>query len=221
MMIKIKQYNEIPVDLGEILRYMNAENNAETVSIIEECLKELNNRLSYKVCYDQFAITLNGNLVDLGFTTIESDNLSNNLKDCQSVIIFAATIGIEIDRLIARYGRLSPVKALTFQAIGAERIESLCNEFNREMILEQSKLGFYTRARFSPGYGDLELSYQKDIFRVLDCSRKIGLSLNDSLLMSPSKSVTAIIGVSNIEKNCTKKGCSSCEKRDCSFRRND
>ncbi|MDD6881380.1 MAG: vitamin B12 dependent-methionine synthase activation domain-containing protein [Firmicutes bacterium] len=221
MMIKIKQYNEIPVDLGEILRYMNAENNAETVSIIEECLKELHSKLSYKVCYDQFAITLNGNLVDLGFTTIESDNLSNNLKDCQSVIIFAATIGIEIDRLIARYGRLSPVKALAFQAIGAERIESLCNEFNREMTLEQSGLGFYTRARFSPGYGDLELSYQKDIFRVLDCSRKIGLSLNDSLLMSPSKSVTAIIGVSNIEKNCTKKGCSSCEKRDCSFRRND
>ena len=89
------------------------------------------------------------------------------------------------------------------------------------MTLEQRKLGLHTRARFSPGYGDLKLSSQKDIFRVLDCSRKIGLSLNDSLLMSPSKSVTAIIGVSNIEKNCNIKGCSSCEKRDCSFRRND
>lgn len=54
----------------------------------------------------------------------------------------------------------------------------------------------YTRPRFSPGYGDLPINMQKDIFAALDCPRKIGLSLNESLLMSPSKSVTAIIGVS-------------------------
>lgn len=220
-MIKIKQYSQIPIDKGEIIRYMGAGDDSRTLSLIDECLSELGNKLSFKICYDQYPISFENGLINLGFAEVESNNLCTNLKDCQSIILFAATIGIEMDRLIAKYGRLSPVKALTFQAIGAERIESLCNEFNKEMTLEQRKLGLHTRARFSPGYGDLKLSSQKDIFRVLDCSRKIGLSLNDSLLMSPSKSVTAIIGVSNIEKNCNIKGCSSCEKRDCSFRRND
>ena len=95
-----------------------------------------------------------------------------------------------VDRLIAKYNRISPSKALIFQAIGAERAESLCDLFCDEM-----KEKYSTNPRYSPGYGDLPLDIQRDIFAVLDCPRKIGLTLNDSLLMSPSKSVTAIIGV--------------------------
>ena len=52
----------------------------------------------------------------------------------------------------------------------------------------------FFKPRFSPGYGDLSLEVQKEIFSLLDCPRKIGVSLGDSLLMTPSKSVTAIIG---------------------------
>jgi len=50
-------------------------------------------------------------------------------------------------------------------------------------------------SRFSPGYGDLPLDYQRTLLSVLDTSRKIGVSLTDSLLMVPSKSVSAIVGV--------------------------
>ena len=73
------------------------------------------------------------------------------------------------------------------------------------------------RPRFSPGYGDLPLELQKDVFRVLDCPRKIGLSLNESLLMSPSKSVTAIIGIGKGDVEAENK-CSACEKTDCAYR---
>ena len=59
--------------------------------------------------------------------------------------------------------------------------------------------GVFLKPRFSPGYGDLPLSMQTDIFRVLDCPRKVGLTLNNSLLMSPSKSVTAIMGIHKTE----------------------
>ena len=44
-------------------------------------------------------------------------------------------------------------------------------------------------------YGDLDFEEAVSIFAVLDCPRRIGLSLNESLLMSPTKSVTAIIGL--------------------------
>ena len=55
--------------------------------------------------------------------------------------------------------------------------------------------GMSLRPRFSPGYGDLPLTVQKEFMTLLDCAHLIGINLNESLLMSPSKSVTAIIGM--------------------------
>ena len=89
-----------------------------------------------------------------------------------------------------KYSKISPVKALIFQAIGAERIEKLCDVFCKDIAKERK-----TKPRFSPGFGDLPLTIQKDIFAALDCGKNIGLSLTDSMLMSPTKSVTAIVGI--------------------------
>lgn len=184
-----KNYSAPEVNRRELLRYAGCDENAD-LGIIDECLTEISDKLTYKVCYAEFGISTDGDFVDLGFTKTDSADLKKNLNGCEKIILFAATIGIEIDRLIAKYNRISPSKALIFQAIGAERAESLCDLFNDEM-----KEKYSTNPRYSPGYGDLPLDIQRDIFAVLDCPRKIGLTLNDSLLMSPSKSVTAIIGV--------------------------
>ena len=219
-MILVKTYEEPQINKKEILRYMGCKEATEDVlTLIDQCLVELKGKLSYKVCYDTFDLMVNEPNINLGFTQIDSSGLSFNLRDCHKAIVFAATIGIELDRLIARYSRLSPSKALCFQAIGAERIESLCNVFNDEMKTDYESKHLFLRSRFSPGYGDLGLEMQKDIFAVLDCPRKIGLSLNESLLMSPSKSVTAIIGISNVPKTCKPDNCASCAKSDCTFRR--
>ncbi len=110
------------------------------------------------------------------------------------------------------------------QAIGAERIESLCDMFCGELAETYAKDGMSLRPRFSPGYGDLPLEAQKSVFKALDCHRKIGLALNDSLLMSPSKSVTAIVGLCTAEesqKECLpdERNCLTCDKLDCLFRK--
>ena len=112
--------------------------------------------------------------------------------------MFSATVGIEIDRFIRKYGRISPTKALFFQAIGSERVEALADKFNEEIREEARAKGFTTHPRYSPGYGDLALDIQKEIFEVLDCTKQIGITLSESLLMSPSKSITAIIGLKKI-----------------------
>ena len=219
-MILVKKYDQPQVNTKEILRYMGCkEATSDMLALIDDCLKEVEGKLTYKVCYDTFDIHVSGQEVNLGFAKCQSAGLATNLGDCHKAIIFAATIGLEIDRLIAKYSRLSPSKALCFQAIGAERIESLCNIFNDEVTEDQLTKGLHTRPRFSPGYGDLTLDIQKDVFAVLDCPRKIGLSLNESLLMSPSKSVTAIIGISDKPKSCKTASCAQCNKTDCNYRR--
>lgn len=219
-MITVKKYEEPQVNIKEIMRYMGcSKSNDDILTLINECLDEVRGKFTYRVCYDTFDISVSPKSVDFGFVVSESEGLAKNLACCHKALVFAATIGIEIDRLIAKYSRLSPSKALCFQAIGAERIESLCNVFNLEVDREFLTKGLYSRPRFSPGYGDLSLDLQRNIFTVLDCPRKIGLSLNESLLMSPSKSVTAIIGFSNTPKQCKTATCSECTKTDCSFRR--
>lgn len=219
-MILVKKYDPPQINKKEILRYMGCKDATDDIlHLVDDCLKELDGKLSYKVCYDTFDIQVEPNRIDLGFAASNSSGLSINLSDCHKIIVFGATIGIEIDRLIAKYSRLSPSRALCFQAIGAERIESLCNIFNDEVTAEQLSKGLYTRPRYSPGYGDLPLDMQKNIFAVLDCPRKIGLSLNESLLMSPSKSVTAIIGISDKPKSCKTDSCTNCNKTDCNYRR--
>ncbi len=219
-MILVKKYDEPQINMREILRYMGCkEASSDILSLIDACLKEVDGKLTYKVCYETFPVKVSSEEVDLSFVTCKSTGLAANLSDCNEVIVFGATVGLEIDRLIAKYSRLSPSKALCFQAIGAERIESLCNLFNDEITAALTEQYLYTRPRFSPGYGDLSLDIQKDIFKTLDFPRKIGLSLNESLLMSPSKSVTAIIGISDKPKSCKTPSCAECSKKDCSYRR--
>ncbi len=207
-----KSYFSPPINKKEILRYAGVgENSSEIEKLIDECIEEILPKLFYKVCFCELPIK--------DFDMGTSRDLEKNLRDCTSVVLFCATIGIEIDRMIWRYSSISPLKSLLFQAIGTERIESLCDIFYYEITQEKKTVGKYTRPRFSAGYGDFPIEAQKDIIRILDTSRKIGVTLNESLLMSPSKSVTAIIGISDKNICDDKKECEICKKEDCEYRR--
>ena len=190
--VLVRRFDAPPIDKKEIFRYAGVVKPDEALeNLLESCLEELNGKLSYSVCYSEFSILRSGEGLDLGFAKTSSRALAKCLKDCEHVILLAATVGIELDRLIARYSSLSPTRALMLQAIGAERIESLCNAFCEEL---KAEMGAIT-PRFSAGYGDLPLELQRDIFAALDCQKRIGLTLNQSLMMSPSKSVSAIVGI--------------------------
>jgi len=192
----IKEYQAPPINRREILRYLGVkEETAETAVLVDSCIKEAQDRLSYRVCWGEFLVEKDGETLDLCFCRTCSKNLCKNLSGCQSIVLFAATVGLELDRLIAKYNRLQPSRAVVLQALGSERIEALCDAFNADITKEKAAEGKGTRPRFSPGYGDLTLEVQKDIFAALNCSKNIGISLNQSLLMTPSKSVTAIIGI--------------------------
>jgi hypothetical protein len=200
-----------------MLRYAGCKAADDAVqALLNTCIAEVRDKLTYKVCYCTLPLSLNGDVCDFDAFSLRSKRLAANLKNCEQVVLFAATIGVEIDRLIAKYGRTSPSKALMFQAIGAERIESLCDTFCADI---SNELKTSLRPRFSPGYGDLPLSAQEEVFALLNCAKHIGLTLNDSLIMSPSKSVTAFIGLSCDNKPIEQSSpCNICDKQSCAFR---
>lgn len=192
----LKNFSQPPISRREILRYMGCQDStAELDALISRLLGECLEKLRYTVVYRSFPIKFSNDGIDLGFSKVNSRDLGKCLNGCSDIILFAATVGLEIDRLTMRYGHSSPSAALCLQAIGNERVEALCDAFCEFIKEEYQKDGRSLRPRFSAGYGDLPLELQRDIFRALNCEKLAGLTLNDSLLMSPTKSVTAIIGI--------------------------
>ena len=194
-MSNLVKINPPPPNICEILRYAGGASDEKTVSLCEECLKEAENYLSFSICYRILEVNIGDDFCDFGVFSVKSRGLAKNLALCRKVCIFGATLGANFDRLLIKYTRISPVKALIFQAIGAERVEALCNAF----CLSLKGEGYTLKPRFSAGYGDLPLEVNKNIFTVLNIEKNLGVTLNDSLLMSPTKSVTAFVGV--LEEN--------------------
>lgn len=209
----IQNYPPPTIDESQALRYAGCKTEQEcVVDELRACYEESKTQLSFRVCY---AVLDTDELLAL-FTGQERDCLCARLNGAPKTAVFCATVGIGIDRLIHRYIRVSQTKGLWMQAIGAERVESLCDAFCRDLQKQYPTL--YAGARFSAGYGNIPLTVQKTVFRLLDCERKIGVTLNDGGLMTPTKSVTAFVPLYTDRQN-EKRGCTACGKTDCDFRR--
>lgn len=183
------------LDVRETLRYLgyagvkSAEGMEDVMSGCERMIMPV---LAPKAVYDVFPLNRGGdNQLDLGFARVRSHSLSVNLQNSTRVALFAATVGAGVDRLILKYNKLSPARAVVLQAMGAAAVEQWCDEVSG---IIRAKFGV-TRPRFSCGYGDLPLSLQREIFPALAVTKNIGITLTEGDLMVPSKSVTAIIGI--------------------------
>lgn len=226
------------VDKREIYRYLGYQGRVPDENVLREvdrCLEELREAVTPRFVYRQYPIERfftdnierpfldekpGAELLSIVGMKIQSRSLCRNLRDCKSAYLMAATLGIGPDRLIARASVAKMSRAVILQAAAAAMIEAWCDEVNQKIIKEAENQGLYCRPRFSPGYGDFSLEYQKDFAQILRIQKEIGVSLTQSLLMMPSKSVTAVIGLSPVKKECALHGCEVCSKaEECSFSR--
>lgn len=160
-----------------------------------------------------------GDRLALGPLAVESAALGKNLAGCEEVILFAATLGVGVDRLIARFGAGRVSDAAVYQAAGAALIEEVCDQAWEELRRAGEAEGWHLRPRFSPGYGDFPLSCQRELLTLLRAPETIGLTAGESMLLLPTKSVTAVMGRSRLALPCHRTGCEACGKTDCAFRR--
>ena len=110
-------------------------------------------------------------------------------------------------------------RVVTLQACAAAMLEEYLDAWQEEEEKKLKTEGYYMRPRFSPGYGDFSIEHQGMILRMLDTAKTIGLTMTDSSMLTPSKSVTAVLGLSRTDMSCHMKGCEACGKTDCVYRR--
>ena len=197
------------IDRSEVLRYMgyrdpgrslNEARRRELEEKIEAVLPLLEREASPRHVCRIFPLSLSAPegetpVLQIGPLTVASSGLAKNLRGCTEAAVLAATLGLGPDRLLRQAGQRSLFEMSLLQAAAAAMIEAYTDECNEAIRREAASRGLTARPRFSPGYGDLSLTLQRGIFRVLQLPRTIGLTLTDSLMMVPSKSVTALIGL--------------------------
>lgn len=207
----------------ETLRYLGYRGQAADASVaalVASCHDELEREAGERFLMREYPLTVTADgLIDGSCFRAKSRNLARNLRDCDRILVMAATLGAGVDRLLARYGKLNVTKAVVLQAASAARIEAYCNALCGRWRDEYEARGLYLRPRFSPGYGDFPLACQTELLGALEAGKRIGITLTDSLLMMPSKSVSAVIGVSRKKERCVTEGCEVCQKTDCMYRR--
>lgn len=207
----------------EAVRYLGYGKNAvddKTLQEIQDSFRELERVADKKSIYRIFELSLKDeNELKIGNVEIYSRNLRTNLKDCKQVVLFAATLGAEVDRLIRKMQVVDMAKAVVMQACAATLLEEYCDELQQKIAEHMQEQGKYIRPRFSPGYGDFSIQHQKAVLAMLEASKRIGVTMTDSYMLTPTKSVTAVIGIGDAEMNCNLNSCEECDKTDCTYRR--
>ena len=208
----------------EALRYLGFRGrpaDPETVRAVREIGAALEKSLQPKCVSRRYAVRVSDTAVELDGWRIESVKLARHLRGAEAAYLFAATLGPAPDRRQQKAEVQNMALALTLQAAAAAMIEAYCDEEAERLAAHFAPKKLYLRPRFSPGYGDFPLSFQPVLLRALDAPKRIGLTCTQSCLLAPTKSVTAVIGLSaapaSAQTACAGK-CASCENKTCPYR---
>lgn len=154
----------------------------------------------------------------VGNLELTSRGLWETIRGCRHAFLFCATLGAGVDALLRTCGHRSAADLVMAQAVSTALVETYCDECEQKMLQEPAVCGETLRMRFSPGYGDLPLETQRPLLAALDAARRAGITLSETMLMMPSKSVSAIIGVGPGAGRTAPRDCRRCGKADCAFR---
>lgn len=184
---------------AEILRYMrtNSKTDDERIlALVDSAIQQLESAVNPKTLYRIFDCTVTENELIIGELVFRSKRLAENLKGCTRVVVFGATLGTQCDRLIKTAGTTNVAMAMALQATAAAKIEEVCDELENTIIRDHHVA---LRQRYSPGYFDLDITEQKKVFSLIELTKRIGLTLTDTMEMLPTKSVTAFIGINEYD----------------------
>lgn len=214
------------IDKSELLRYLGykgqqyderIEQNIDVAIAI--CLDKITPRSvikKYSLVKDP--LSLKGTNM-----TLQGKDIARHLEDCNEVYILGATVGFEIEKTVNKLMKENPMLGVIVDSASICAIESYCDDLCEELQQQNQKQLTW---RFSCGYGDFPLSQQKDFVSLLEMQKRIGVFLHEeSLMMSPQKSVTAIIGIKESKKEdkqssskCVAK-CGNCGNVNCQYRK--
>lgn len=199
-------------DINEALRYLGVPSPAPAA------LREQAERVAQKLCaalkprwvWRVYPLERTGAGFALSGTelVLSGHTAETMLAECHSAVLLACTLGAEFDALLRAEQVRDMSDAAVLDALGSAYVEAGCNGAEQEISARLP--GKFLTDRFSPGYGDLPLALQSALCALLDTPRRLGVTVTESLLMNPCKSVTAVIGIADTPQPARVRGCAHC-----------
>lgn len=208
-------------DIDEILRYLRVRGEAGDLRArVERMAAELAEAVPPRWVCRAFPLshTDGGVVLEGSGVTLAGALAQKMLGGCDTAVLLCCTLGMAFEQRVRALERRDMGAAVILDACGSAWVESGCDMACAE--LAERFAPRYLTDRFSPGYGDLPLSLQPAVLAALDAERRLGIHLSDSFLMTPCKSVTAVVGVSDAPQPARVRGCGFCAMRDgCEYRK--
>lgn len=218
--IQMKPFNQ--KEAFRYLGYGQTIPSEHVLQIMGQCEQELMQVIIPRYVYKVFDLEKNQQgkykLSDCQLA-LQGESIQNHLQGCEKAVVLCATISDGVDKLIRKTEIQDMAKAVIMDALASVAIEQVCDTIEEK--LAQQMEGWYLTWRFGVGYGDFPLALQKDVLEVTQASKRIGLSVNESYILTPRKSITSIIGMSRQPLGEKIRGCAVCNLKDsCRLRAN-
>lgn len=210
------------VDLPQAFRYMgmHGEPDANMLETAKSCEKQLLSmirpRYVHLVCPVTFAPE---GIVCEGTTLVlKGRDIAAHLSGCDRAVLLCATLSAGADAAIRMASAQDVLCGMMTDAMASALTEQVCDAAEQEIL--HTLPCVYSTWRFSPGYGDLPLETQGEFLRAVNAEKWLGVTLSDSGLCIPTKTVTAVFGLSETPVSKGKRGCAACNMREtCPYRR--
>jgi len=177
------------------LGYRGSDGDAQILAKISEAQEEL-----IKACGEVKSVTgiwsctVERGAVNVGGKCIRSLALADHVAGAKFICLFAVTLGVQADMLISRYSVTDMGRSVITDATASVMVNEYCRSISDEVAADPTLAGLRATKRFSPGFGDFGLRYQRDVLSLLNAGRRIGLTVTEGNMLVPTKSVTAAIG---------------------------
>lgn len=181
--------SRLRVDPAEAAARLRTPKESVSGAAVSEALERLLPHVRPVFSYVTAAVNTDGDRLDVGFGPFVSSSLAARLSGCRECAVMALTLGAGTDRYLSRLSLTSPSAHFVADALASAIAEAAADEAEKIILA-----GRKTPGRFSPGYGDFPLSLQPAVLALTDAGRLSGITVSPSLLMSPMKSITAVIG---------------------------
>ncbi len=214
--------NDLDINEHIVSRYLGYGKNEPDDAInniIKLCKQDINQKAIPKHVYKVFDIEVMDKCVKIPGTDLilTGQSITEHLYNCEKVVLLCATLGTTIDKYIKLCEIQDMTKALVADAVASVAIDAYCDNIEEELKLLYNNMHF--TFRFGLGYGDLPLELEPIFLNIINASKMIGVSTNDSYILNPRKSVACVIGLSKEPIKKKYKGCVTCNmKESCRYR---
>lgn len=207
------------INFNEALRYLGYGGNVpddKTEELLLPCGKLLQRFMEGKFVYKVFDLK-DGQIQGADFI-LQGQAIRNHLRNCNKVIFMCATLSAGVDLLIRKQQIIGMTEAMITDSLASAVIEQVCDK--AEEIILKDFMEYEHTWRFGLGYDDFPLECQKQFLDIVEAPKRIGVCVNDSMMLTPTKSVTCVIGLGHGLNTSSKKSCEMCSLREkCQFRK--